>query len=56
MAHNIHLVEAAKKIDRTWNPYWGVFDRRGNCFASAREEEIFRALKMDYVEPEQRET
>jgi DNA polymerase (family X) len=52
---NIFLIEHAKKIGLTWNPYKGVFNGDGRLIASRTEEEIFVALRLDYVPPEKRE-
>jgi len=54
-AHNIHLVETAKKLNLRWNPYWGVYDHTGRCMACEAEEDIFEALQLDFVKPENRE-
>ena len=55
-AHNIHLINHAKSLGMTWNTYWGVFDYTGrNCVAADTEEEIFKALKLEFVPPEKRE-
>ncbi|HEV8695812.1 MAG TPA: hypothetical protein VGQ93_16745 [Lysobacter sp.] len=59
-AHNIWLVEHAKRLGLSWNPHHGVFGkcpRRGvyACLACATEEEIFAALQLDFVPPERRE-
>lgn len=60
--HNIFLVQHAKSLGLVWNPYQGVYDPRfasrveySNCLASESEEEIFRALKLSFVRPEDRE-
>jgi DNA polymerase (family X) len=55
VAHNVFLVEHAKKLGLKWNPYYGVFDARGQCLASETEEEIFKALRLEFVAPEKRE-
>lgn len=52
--HNVWLIEHAKSLGLTWNPYHGVFDG-DRLLASATEAGIFRALKLDFIEPEQRE-
>ncbi len=73
-AHNIYLIEHAKKLGLVWNPYHGVFAPVGHpsrmspevgqassltphtrCIASASEEEIFKALGLDYIPPDRRE-
>lgn len=56
--HNIFLVEHAKRKGLRWNPHHGVFDSRSGkavCIASATEEEVFKALGLDFVAPENRE-
>ena len=52
--HNIWLCEQAQKLGRHFNPHYGVFER-GRLLACATEEEIFKALRMDFVPPERRE-
>lgn len=53
--HNIYLVEHAKKLGLKWNPYAGVIDQDMNIIAAETEEEIFTALKLEFIEPERRE-
>jgi DNA polymerase (family X) len=55
-AHNICLIERAKSLGLRWNPHWGVYGglSRGPI-ASVTEEEIFAALKLEFVPPEKRE-
>ena len=53
--HNIWLVEHAKRLGLTWNPYRGVIDAEGYVLASESEEEIFKALALEFVPPEKRE-
>jgi DNA polymerase/3'-5' exonuclease PolX len=58
--HNIWLVEHAKKLGLSWNPHHGVFGKSPRtgaygCLASATEEDVFAALKLDFVPPEKRE-
>ena len=52
--HNIYLGSVAEKLGRRWNPHHGVFES-GRCLASATEEEIFKALGLEFVPPEDRE-
>jgi DNA polymerase (family 10) len=52
--HNIWLCTIATRLGRHFNPQYGVFENR-RCLASATEEEIFAALKLDFIPPEQRE-
>ena len=54
-AHNIWLVERAKKNYMTWNPYAGVIDPEGYVIAGETEAEVFAACGVDYIEPERRE-
>jgi len=53
--HNIFLVEHAKTLGLVWKPYQGVFDADGYCLASATEADIFKALDLPFIPPEQRE-
>lgn len=52
--HNVWLIEHAKSLGLTWNPYHGVFDG-DRLLAGATEADIFRALRLDFIEPERRE-
>ena len=52
--HNIYLVERAKSLGLVWNPYRGVLDN-GRVIASETKEEIFAALKLDFIPPQNRE-
>jgi hypothetical protein len=52
--HNIAMIQKAGFLGRKWSPTDGVSED-GKLIASADEESIFRALGMDYVEPEDRE-
>jgi DNA polymerase (family 10) len=54
-AHNIYLVEHAKRLGLTWNPYRGVFATDGSLLASATEEDIFRVLQLAPIPPALRE-
>lgn len=53
--HNVYLVQYAKPLGLTWNPYHGVYDGHGHCLASETEQDIFAALTLDFVPPEKRE-
>lgn len=53
--HNIFLVEHAKSLGLRWHPHKGVFDGNGKLIASETEEDIFHALKLDFVPPQKRE-
>ena len=55
IAHNVFLVGVAKHHGLRWNPHWGVYDNNGVCLASENEEDIFKALKLDFIKPEDRE-
>lgn len=52
--HNIWLCQVAQRRRLSWNPYWGVFDGP-RCLACAEEADIFQALSIPYVKPENRE-
>lgn len=52
--HNIYLVEHAKKLGLKWDPHHGVFHGE-TLLASATEMDIFNALGLAFVKPEQRE-
>jgi len=53
--HNIKMLDRAKSLGLRWNTYQGVYDATGRCLARATEQDIFKALKMDFVPPEKRE-
>jgi DNA polymerase/3'-5' exonuclease PolX len=66
--HNVFLIEHAKKMQMRWNPYRGVYHGGewkhygneseylgGELLAARHEPDIFEALKLAYVPPEQRE-
>lgn len=53
-AHNIHMVEMAKKAGLRWHPHRGVM-KGDRVIAAETEQEIFRAVGMLYVPPERRE-
>jgi len=52
--HNIWLVTHAKLMGLAWNPHWGV-SCNGALVASDTEENIFKALALDFIKPEDRE-
>ena len=52
--HNIWLIGHAEKMGLRWNPYHGVFDGHGKCLACAEEADIFAALELAFVPPEER--
>lgn len=54
VAHNVYLVETAKRAGMKWNPYHGLYS--GNkLIASETEQDIFTALGLPFVPPEKRE-
>lgn len=53
--HNIYLIEVAKAKGMRWQPHEGIYDAKGKLIASETEEEIFQALGLEFVEPENRE-
>jgi DNA polymerase (family 10) len=52
--HNIWLAQLAQKFGRRFNPHHGIFEQ-GRCIASATEEEVFGALGLAFIPPEERE-
>lgn len=52
--HNIWLIGEAKARGLAWLPYEGVV-KDGRVVAGETEEDIFRALRLEYVKPENRE-
>lgn len=54
VAHNIFLIEHAKRMGLCWNPHWGVMIER-QTLASATEADIFKSLQLDFIPPERRE-
>ncbi|OIO37012.1 MAG: hypothetical protein AUJ74_00250 [Candidatus Omnitrophica bacterium CG1_02_44_16] len=52
--HNIRLRQLAIKLGLKFNEY-GVFDKNGRCQASKTEKEMYKALGLDYIEPQMRE-
>jgi len=55
VAHNIFLVEYAKRVGLAWEPYRGV-TRNGRVIASDSEAAIYKALQLPYIDPADRET
>jgi DNA polymerase/3'-5' exonuclease PolX len=51
--HNIKLAQRASRLDLQWKVYEGIFRGR-DLLASATEQDIFKALEMDYIEPKNR--
>lgn len=54
-AHNIFLIETAKRLGLELRPSVGVLDEDGRIIASETEEEIFKALGLEFVPPAYRE-
>jgi DNA polymerase (family 10) len=54
-AHNIFLIEHAKRMGLRWHPHQGLFCGASQLMASATEQAIFEALALDFVPPEKRE-
>lgn len=53
--HNVHVRQRALKLGFTLNEY-GLYRVDDNSLVAARtEEEVYRALNLDYIEPELRE-
>ena len=52
--HNIRIVQRAKALGLRYHPHKGVM-RDGVVVASETEGDIFKALGMEFVEPEKRE-
>lgn len=53
--HNIFLVEHAKRCGLRWNPYRGVINPANEVIASETEADIFQALELPFIKPEERE-
>ena len=51
---NVWLASQAKLIGLHWNPYSGV-ERNGVMLACEEEADVFKAIGVDWVAPEQRE-
>ena len=51
---NIWIVKQAAQQGLYWNPYWGLY-RAGLNVAAETEEEIFSALRIPFIKPEDRE-
>lgn len=54
IAHNVFLIEHAKRQGLTWNPYHGVSVAMGRCVAAETEEAIYQALKLVFIPPDRR--
>lgn len=52
--HNIWLCQVAERMGRHFNPHHGIYEGR-RLVASATEEEVFKALNLEFVPPEKRE-
>ena len=55
IGHNVWLLHAAKSRGLTWNTQQGIYDGHGRCVASETEADIFKALGIDFINPEDRE-
>lgn len=53
--HNIYLCQHAQRLGMRYAPYDGVYDIHNKLIASDTEQEIFDALRLDYIRPEDRE-
>ncbi len=53
--HNIYLCQHAQRLGMRYAPYDGVYDIHNKLVASNSEVEIFDALRLDYIRPEDRE-
>lgn len=53
--HNIYLVEHAKRLGLRWNPYRGVINEQQQVIASETEADVFQALQLPFIKPEERE-
>ena len=53
--HNIKLCQRAAGLGLRWDPHHGIFNGAGDCIASATEEDVYKALEMEWIEPEARE-
>jgi DNA polymerase (family 10) len=55
MAFNAWLATAADSMNFHWNPYSGLLGRDGGVIASEEEADIFKALGLAWIPPEERE-
>ena len=53
--HNIWLCERALAMGYKWHPYNGLFDATGALIPATKEEDIYAALKLPFVDPVRRE-
>ncbi|GAI20461.1 unnamed protein product [marine sediment metagenome] len=53
--HNIKLATKAKKMGLHFSVARGIEDEKGMVIASQTEEEVFNALGLNYILPEERE-
>lgn len=53
--HNQFIARRARSMGLKWNIKEGLVDGDGKIVAAATEKEIFKALKLDYIEPYDRE-
>lgn len=54
MQFNVWLAARAKRMFLHWNPYRGVV-QKGKIIASQTEADVFKALGLDFIKPEERE-
>jgi DNA polymerase/3'-5' exonuclease PolX len=52
--HRNHIVSRANHLGFTWEWQHGISDAKGLTLAGETEKEIYSALKLDFVEPEER--
>lgn len=52
--HNIKLCNHAHSLGLKWDPSYGLFNEFGDCVSGETEEDLFEALKLPYVKPEDR--
>jgi len=53
--HNIRICQKAQEFGLHWNPVVGLCDATGKVIASETEEDIFKALGMEFIPPAFRE-
>jgi DNA polymerase (family 10) len=53
--HNIFLVERAKALGLRWEMSKGILNEYGTVVASESEEDMFKALGLEFVPPDARE-
>lgn len=50
---NMKIADRARDLNLHWNPYKGI-TKHGRVIAAAEEADIFQALQMDFIPPENR--